>query len=117
MNPEVNPEAGARAVHLLRSRRRTFLFTSNFWLINSLFSQHYMDEILCGNDPHAFTKPDPRNIFYICDKLGVNLKNTIMVGDSVGKCKNVYFFDSVHLDEVRMKSAFRLSELESKHLL
>ena len=50
-------------------------------------SQNYLDEVLCGNDPHAFTKPDPRNIFYICDKLNVNLKNTVMVGDSIGKCQ------------------------------
>ena len=43
-----------------------------------------MAEVLCGNDPHAFPKPDPRNIHYICDKLKIDVKSAVMVGDTTG---------------------------------
>ena len=62
-----------------------------------------MDEILCGDDPHGFTKPDPRNIFYICDKLTVNLKNTVMVGDSAGKFQDVAVYSHCALSRDQIK--------------
>ena len=78
-----------------------------------------MDEILCGDDPHGFTKPDPRNIFYICDKLNVNLKKTVMVGDSAGKFQDVAVYSHCALWRDQIKNTFILfeNERESEHFL
>ena len=63
----------------------------SFWrrFYSHVLSQDHVDEILCGDDGHAFPKPDPRNIQYICDTLDIPPEETVMVGDS----KGTFLFD------------------------
>mmetsp|Transcript_99 Transcript_99/g.238 ORF Transcript_99/g.238 Transcript_99/m.238 type:complete len:314 (-) Transcript_99:258-1199(-) len=42
-----------------------------------------VDAMLCGDDRHVPPKPSPEQIFHICDQLGVDPANTIMVGDTI----------------------------------
>jgi len=41
-----------------------------------------VDIIVCGDDEVSKSKPDPHNAEYICDQLGVNCSEAIMVGDT-----------------------------------
>ena len=42
----------------------------------------YVDMIMCGDDPNGKPKPNPHNALYICEKMGVEPSQTIMVGDT-----------------------------------
>ncbi len=42
--------------------------------------------ILCGDDSDMKPKPSAENIHLICERLGVNPQQTVMVGDSTGEC-------------------------------
>lgn len=41
-----------------------------------------VDIVVCGDDSFGKPKPNPHNANYICNKLGVNPANVIMVGDT-----------------------------------
>ena len=43
---------------------------------------NYIDYISCG-DENIPSKPHPDNIFNICDKLNIETKSTIVVGDTL----------------------------------
>ncbi|CAG2256113.1 CHDH [Mytilus edulis] len=42
----------------------------------------YIDVLICGDDPHTEAKPAPHNAWKICKELGVDPKQTVMVGDT-----------------------------------
>jgi len=44
--------------------------------------QSMVDIIVCGDDEVSKSKPDPHNAEYICNQLGVNCSEAIMVGDT-----------------------------------
>ncbi|GBG33357.1 N-acylneuraminate-9-phosphatase [Hondaea fermentalgiana] len=44
---------------------------------------HLVDQVVCGDDAHLPPKPNPEQIFHICDRLGVEPRNTVMVGDTI----------------------------------
>jgi len=41
-----------------------------------------VDMIVCGDDQVSKSKPDPHNVLYICEKLGISADKTVMVGDT-----------------------------------
>merc|ERR1719481_584860 len=41
-----------------------------------------VDLVICGDDPESKSKPDPHNAMYICEHLGVEPSDAIMVGDT-----------------------------------
>jgi len=41
-----------------------------------------VDMIVCGDDQISRSKPDPHNLLYICDKLGISVDKAVMVGDT-----------------------------------
>ncbi|CAJ0574271.1 unnamed protein product, partial [Mesorhabditis spiculigera] len=49
--------------------------------------EHYMDHVVCGNDVGIIPKPSPHCAVQICKKLNVELKDTIMVGDTIADLK------------------------------
>ncbi|CAJ0919095.1 unnamed protein product, partial [Mesorhabditis belari] len=49
--------------------------------------EHYMDHIVCGNDQGIIPKPSPHCAVQICKKLNVELKDAIMVGDTIADLK------------------------------
>ena len=51
-------------------------------LIRFLNLSQYIDDIKCGDDPLS-SKPSPEPIWKICSNLGVNLENTLMIGDTI----------------------------------
>ena len=51
-------------------------------VLNSLDVTRYMEIILSADDMEK-AKPDPWSVNYICEKLGISPKETIMVGDSM----------------------------------
>jgi len=44
--------------------------------------QTYIDIVICGDDPIS-NKPSPEPIWKICGKLGIQLSETMMVGDTI----------------------------------
>lgn len=42
---------------------------------------HLVDKTLCGNDEDNIPKPAPDNIQLICQELGVDPRDTVMVGE------------------------------------
>ncbi|CAD6190912.1 unnamed protein product [Caenorhabditis auriculariae] len=46
-----------------------------------------LDDIVCGNDVGVIPKPSPHCAMHICKRLGVDLKATIMVGDTIADLK------------------------------
>ena len=42
----------------------------------------FVDLVLCGDDKDSISKPNPHNALFICDKLGVEPGQAIMVGDT-----------------------------------
>ncbi|GMT01500.1 hypothetical protein PENTCL1PPCAC_23674, partial [Pristionchus entomophagus] len=47
----------------------------------------YMDLVVCGNDQGIVPKPSPHCAIQICKKLGVELSEALMVGDTVADVK------------------------------
>ncbi|KAF8366802.1 hypothetical protein PRIPAC_84631 [Pristionchus pacificus] len=47
----------------------------------------YMDLVVCGNDQGIIPKPSPHCAIQICKKLGVELNEALMVGDTVADVK------------------------------
>jgi phosphoglycolate phosphatase len=39
-------------------------------------------DLYIGADSLSKKKPDPEPLFYVCDKLGINIQDSVMVGDS-----------------------------------
>merc|ERR1712223_789962 len=54
--------------------------THEFLMKESL--HYFIDMIVCGDDNNSKPKPDPHNAFHICNKLKVDLADTVMVGDT-----------------------------------
>ncbi len=48
----------------------------------SLKVDQLTDRILCGDDKDFKPKPDPHNIWLVCNDMGVDVRRTVMVGDS-----------------------------------
>ncbi|GMR54429.1 hypothetical protein PMAYCL1PPCAC_24624, partial [Pristionchus mayeri] len=48
---------------------------------------HHMDLVVCGNDQGIVPKPSPHCAIQICKKLGVELSEAVMVGDTVADVK------------------------------
>mmetsp|Transcript_32 Transcript_32/g.115 ORF Transcript_32/g.115 Transcript_32/m.115 type:complete len:322 (+) Transcript_32:214-1179(+) len=44
---------------------------------------HLVDLVLCGDEEHCAPKPSPEQIYHICEQLGVDPRNTVMVGDTI----------------------------------
>ena len=51
-------------------------------ILNHLGMEGLFDTILCAGEVNL-PKPHPETIFSICRQLGINPKETVMVGDSV----------------------------------
>lgn len=54
----------------------------------------YVDHVVCGDDPNTEPKPAPDNAWAICEELGVDPSDTVMVGDTkadvgMGKAANL----------------------------
>ncbi|UMM14800.1 hypothetical protein L5515_002467 [Caenorhabditis briggsae] len=47
----------------------------------------FLDDIICGNDVGIVPKPSPHCAIQICKRLGVELKETLMVGDTIADLK------------------------------
>ena len=50
--------------------------------INILGISDYVDMVVCGDDIVS-NKPSPESIWQICESLKINVKNTIMIGDTI----------------------------------
>lgn len=62
--------------------------------LKSLGLEEFVDHIVCGDDPFNTPKPAPQNAWHICEELGVDPKNAVMVGDTkadvgMGKAANL----------------------------
>ncbi|KAL3860165.1 hypothetical protein ACJMK2_010323 [Sinanodonta woodiana] len=44
--------------------------------------EQYVDCVMCGDDPNIEPKPSPFSALKICEKLGVDPNNAVMVGDT-----------------------------------
>ena len=53
---------------------------TNFLLQQNMISQFF--SVICAGDNVQFKKPDPWPLFHASDKLGVNIKDCLMIGDS-----------------------------------
>ena len=58
------------------SREGTEMFVQRMHL------EPLVDMLVCGDDPGCKPKPDPHNALFICDQLGVDPMNAVMVGDT-----------------------------------
>uniref|UniRef100_A0A1I7WK49 HAD family hydrolase n=1 Tax=Heterorhabditis bacteriophora TaxID=37862 RepID=A0A1I7WK49_HETBA len=47
----------------------------------------FLDDVVCGNDPGIIPKPSPHCAMQICKRVGVELKEAIMVGDTIADLK------------------------------
>ncbi|EFP03140.1 hypothetical protein GCK72_001767 [Caenorhabditis remanei] len=47
----------------------------------------FLDDVICGNDVGIVPKPSPHCAIQICRRLGVELKETLMVGDTIADLK------------------------------
>ena len=64
------------AICTMDSRVSTNLMLGQLGLENSF------DFILCGDDQAAQPKPNPSNVFHICNALNVDLNKTAFIGDA-----------------------------------
>ncbi|XP_062621462.1 uncharacterized protein LOC134283041 [Saccostrea cucullata] len=51
-------------------------------LLDELGLTEYFEYVICGDDPDSEPKPSPYNALKICEKLGVDPADTVMVGDT-----------------------------------
>jgi HAD superfamily hydrolase (TIGR01549 family) len=59
-----------------KDRARSLEIANHFCLVR------FFSEIVCGDDPFV-GKPDPAGLLFILDRLGVEARRAIMIGDSV----------------------------------
>jgi phosphoglycolate phosphatase-like HAD superfamily hydrolase len=62
--------------------------------LKELSLEKYIDMVVCGDDADTEPKPSPYSAFKICNKLGVDPADTVMVGDTqadvgMGKAANI----------------------------
>ncbi|XP_046329576.2 uncharacterized protein LOC124113340 [Haliotis rufescens] len=51
--------------------------------LSQLGLNNYVDCVVCGDDPNMLPKPNPHNAWKICEAVGVDPSDTVMVGDTV----------------------------------
>ncbi|PAV67533.1 hypothetical protein WR25_06692 [Diploscapter pachys] len=49
--------------------------------------EHMLDDVVCGNDKGIIPKPSPHCAIQICKRLGVELDEAVMVGDTIADLK------------------------------
>lgn len=79
--------------------------------------EHLVDKTLCGNDSNNTPKPAPNNVHLICEELGVDPQDTVMVGDTYydtkmgknGNCGLVIGIMSGQSDEIDLQDAHHVT--------
>ena len=64
-------------------------------------------EDFIGGDSLDLKKPDPTPLLFMCDKLGVDIKNTVMVGDSKN---DIIAANSANMDSIALTYGYNYSE-------